>query len=60
MVSVCDLKQRFQLNKDARKWLLLDLLGAVAGIVGGLGAIVFRVTLDFNRWLFFDLLLPKI
>jgi CIC family chloride channel protein len=60
MVSVCDLKQRFQLNKDARKWLVLDLLGAVAGIVGGLGAIVFRVTLDFNRWLFFDLLLPKI
>jgi hypothetical protein len=47
-------------HEQARKWLLLDLLGAIAGIAGGLDAIVFRLTLEFNHWLFFDLLLPNI
>ncbi len=60
MVSVFNLRQRLQVNEQARKWLLLDLLGAIAGIVGGLGAIAFRLMLEFNHWLFFDLLLPKI
>ena len=60
MVSLCNLRQSLQMPKHARKWLLLDLLGAIAGIAGGLGAIVFRMMIGFNRWLFFDLLLPKI
>jgi CIC family chloride channel protein len=60
MFSVFNLKQRFQVHEQARKWLLLDLYGAIAGIAGGLGAIIFRSTLEFNHWLFFDLLLPKI
>ncbi len=46
--------------KHAKKWLLLDLLGAIAGVAGGLGAIVFRMMISFNHWLFFDLLLPRI
>lgn len=48
----------FRLPNHAKKWILLDLLGGVAGLVGGLGAIVFRYMIDLNSRLFFGLLLP--
>ncbi|RJS74624.1 CBS domain-containing protein [Candidatus Bathyarchaeota archaeon] len=54
------LRRRCQFPERCEKWLVLDLLGAVAGIAGGLGAIVFRKMIAFNKWLFFDLLLPNI
>lgn len=60
MVSTKTITQKLQVPKHAKRWLFLDLLGAIAGIAGGLGAIVFRMMIGFNRWLFFDLLLPKI
>jgi len=50
----------FSVPRYIRKWLLLDLLAAIAGVAGGLGAIIFRMMIQFNHWLFFDILLPKI
>ena len=40
--------------------LLLNVSGAIVGILGGIGAIVFRMMISFNRWLFFEFLLPKL
>lgn len=39
---------------------VLDILGIVAGLAGGLGAVVFRYMISFNQWIFFDLMLPNI
>jgi len=60
MVAIKNIPVKLQLSSHARKWLILELLGAIAGIAGGLGAIAFRLTLDFSRWFFFDFLLSKI
>ncbi len=43
-----------------KRWLIIDLLGALAGIAGGLGAIVFRMMIAVNRKLFFGLILGKV
>ena len=50
----------FSVPRHVRKWLLLDLLGAIVGVAGGLGAIIFRMIIQFNHWIFFDVLLPNI
>jgi CIC family chloride channel protein len=42
----------------AKRWILLDLLGGIAGLAGGLGAILFRYLIDLNNHLFFDVILP--
>ena len=41
------------------KWVTINLLGALAGFVGGLGAIVFRLMIKANSWFFMDLLIKK-
>jgi len=48
----------FKMPKQYKKWLLFDLLAAIAGVAGGLGAIIFRMMISFNQWLFFQLLYP--
>ena len=60
MVSMHGFKQKVQIPKHAKRWLFLDLLGSIAGVAGGLGAIVFRKMIELNHWLFFNLLLPNI
>ena len=42
----------------AKKWIIIDLLGSVAGLAGGLGAVFFRFLIDLNNRFFFDKLLP--
>ncbi len=44
----------------ARRWILLDLLGGLAGIMGGLGAVFFRIMISLNQKLFFGTILPTI
>ncbi len=39
------------------KWVTINLLGALAGFVGGLGAIIFRLMIKANWYLFFKGLL---
>jgi len=46
--------------KYAKKWIILDLLGSIAGVLGGLGAVFFRMMIALNRVFFFDTLLPGI
>jgi CIC family chloride channel protein len=47
-----------QLPAYAKRWIILDLLGGIAGVAGGLGAVVFRFIIKLNHRIFFDLLLP--
>ena len=44
----------------ARRWLLLDLLGIAIGIIGGLGAVFFRLMIKWNNMLFFDIIGEKL
>ncbi|RLG06267.1 MAG: chloride channel protein, partial [Thaumarchaeota archaeon] len=44
----------------ARRWILLDILGCVVGILGGLGAVFFRLMISINHTLFFDGILRHI
>jgi CIC family chloride channel protein len=50
----------FTLPPFAKKWLLLDALAILLGIVGGLGAVGFRYVIKYVRILFFDYILPLI
>lgn len=43
-----------------KKWATILFLSILTGIVGGLGAVVFREMISFTRLLFFDILLPHI
>ncbi len=54
------LKPSASLPRRYREWLLLDMLAAIAGVAGGLGAIVFRLMIGLNQWLFYQVLLPAI
>jgi len=47
-------------RSQLREWALLDALGIVAGIAGGLGAVVFRHIISMNRQLFFRIILPQL
>jgi CIC family chloride channel protein len=44
----------------AQRWIVLDILSGIVGVVGGLGAIAFRLMIDLNNRLFFDLILPHV
>jgi len=44
----------------AKKWLILDLLGGVAGVLGGLGAVVLHLMIETINHFFFEILLPRI
>ena len=60
VTCMAQLRGLLRLPEHYKKWLLLDILAALAGVAGGLGAIVFRAMIEFNRWIFFQLLLPFI
>ncbi len=38
----------------------MDMLGLIAGAIGGLGAIIFREVIKLNRFIFFTLILPHL
>ncbi len=48
------------MRKGVKTWLKINALAILIGVVGGLGAIVFRQMIEFFRILFFDILLPRI
>ena len=58
--SLINIKQHAKITRRAKKWLFLDVLGMVAGVAGGLGAIIFRLMIDINHFIFFNFLLPNI
>lgn len=43
-------------NGYLKEWLLLDVLGMLTGVAGGLGAIAFRYMIALNNHLFFEIL----
>jgi len=48
--------RKISIPEYIERWALIDLLGALAGIIGGLGAIVFRLMINFNNYLFYSLI----
>ncbi|MGQ4891628.1 MAG: chloride channel protein [Candidatus Njordarchaeia archaeon] len=48
------------MQKDIKRFLYLDMLGLISGVIGGLGAVLFREMIKLNRFLFFKILLPLI
>ena len=59
-MALPQLLHKLGIPEYARKWILLDLLGGIAGIVGGLGAVFFRMMISLNQKLFFETILPAI
>jgi len=59
-MAILQLPHKLGIPEYARKWILLDLLGGFAGIVGGLGAVFFRMMISLNQKLFFETILPAI
>lgn len=51
---------RIKISSHIKKFLYLDLLGAFIGLIGGLGAIVFREMIKLNKWIFFSQFLQTI
>ncbi len=49
-----------KLPEYTKRLIVLDILGALAGLAGGLGAIIFRQMVSLNNRLFFDTVLPLI
>ena len=47
---------KLEISSDFRRFLYIDTLGILAGIVGGIGAIVFELSIELIRWLLFDVL----
>ncbi|WP_099210253.1 chloride channel protein [Thermococcus henrietii] len=50
----------WDLQKYVRKWSILLGISALAGLVGGVGALVFRVLIEVIHSLFFTSVLPRI
>ncbi|MGQ4891627.1 MAG: chloride channel protein [Candidatus Njordarchaeia archaeon] len=50
------LYERLEISSDLRRFLYVDLLGIIAGLIGGLGAIVFEISIDLIHWLSFEIL----
>ncbi len=48
------------IRREVKIWCKINGLALLAGIAGGLGAIVFRKMIWFFRYLFFQLLLPRL
>ncbi|MFH1432688.1 MAG: chloride channel protein [archaeon] len=42
------------------KWLQINILAIMAGIIGGLSAIVFKSMITFNHHLFYDIIRPNL
>lgn len=53
-------RKKVYIPKHMKRFGILDILGIIAGVTGGLGAVVFRFMIDFNHWVFFNLMLPHI
>lgn len=47
-----------KLLRERRRWILLDVLAIIAGVAGGLGAVIFRYAIKFFHSVFFDSILP--
>ncbi|MHA1202532.1 MAG: chloride channel protein [Candidatus Heimdallarchaeaceae archaeon] len=54
------MKKLINLTPVAKRWLLIDLLGIVVGILGGLGAVLFRFIIKYVQIFFFEIILPLI
>lgn len=54
------INKRFIRELYKKEHMQLFVLSIIVGIVGGLGAVLFRFMISFNRNLFFDVLLPLI
>ena len=48
------------MRKGVKTWLKINVLAIIIGVVGGLGAIIFRKMIEFFHYIFFDLLLPRV
>jgi len=59
-VEILKIPVKPKLPSYARRWILLDVLGCVVGVLGGLGAVLFRLMISVNHMLFFDAILPHI
>jgi len=59
-VEILKIPVKPRLPSYARRWILLDVLGCVVGVLGGLGAVLFRLMISVNHMLFFDVILPHI
>ena len=54
------LLRSFKMRSEIKKFFYIDMLGALMGVIGGLGAILFREMIRLNRYIFFSVLLPRI
>jgi CIC family chloride channel protein len=54
------MKKFINLTPVAKRWLLIDLLGIVVGVLGGLGAVLFRYIIKYVQIFFFEIILPLI
>lgn len=45
-----------RLKAEVKKFLLVDMLGVLSGVVGGIGAIVFIEMIEVNKYIFFEIL----
>ncbi|WP_457741659.1 chloride channel protein [Thermococcus sp.] len=52
--------ENWNLRRYIRKWAILLGIAALAGLVGGLGALVFRVLIDIFTRFFFSVILSRI
>ncbi len=43
-----------------RKWMIILAISILAGVVGGFGALIFRLMIRFFTWLFFSAILERI
>jgi len=50
----------WDLGKYVRKWSILLGIAAIAGLVGGLGALAFRLLIEVIHSFFFSTVLPRI
>lgn len=48
------------IRREVKTWFKINGLALLAGVAGGLGAIAFRKMIWLSRYLFFQLLLPKL
>ena len=56
-MEVLKIPAKPKLPRYAKRWILLDVLGCVVGILGGLGAVFFRLMISVNHILFYDVIL---
>ena len=47
----------FKLRSEIKRFLYVDMLGVISGVVGGIGAVLFREMIKINRIIFFSVIL---